>query len=197
LSDGPRAGAATADGSERAGDAPIGRGDGAQSQTEGSSRRPRDWLREQRRLPRRRLIPAAAAAIVLFLGFSVLLARYLTTENTERDDVLAVLRAQAAGDANGVIERISGCRTRPSCVAQARQNALSLRRSGSVKILSLTSHTAYSLTGATAPTRVAWTVIGRLPVVQCVTVRRTGNFLSGISVALIAVSAAIPNEGDC
>ena len=39
--------------------------------------------------------------------------------------------------------------------------------------------------------------IGRLPVVQCVEVRRTGNFLKGIDVALLAVSAPIPNEGYC
>jgi hypothetical protein len=154
-------------------------------------------LREQRKPPRRRLIAAAAIGVVLFLGLSVLLARYLAVENTERDDVLAVLRAQAAGDAGGVIARISGCRPRPGCVAQARQNAVRMRRPGSVKILSLTSHTAYSLIGATAPTRVAWTVIGRLPIVQCVTVKRTGNFLSGLAVTLLSVSAAIPNEADC
>jgi hypothetical protein len=160
-------------------------------------RRPRDWLREQRKLPRRRLIAAAAIGIVLFVGLSVLLARYLAVENTERDDVLAVLRAQAAGDANGVIQRVSGCAKHPGCLAQARQNATTLRRPGSVKILSLTSHTAYSLTGATAPTRVAWTVIGRLPVVQCVTVKRTGNFLTGLSIVLLSVSKPISNEGDC
>ncbi|HTA15869.1 MAG TPA: hypothetical protein VK781_13520, partial [Solirubrobacteraceae bacterium] len=76
-------------------------------------------------------------------------------------------------------------------------DAAGLRRAGSVKILSLTSHTAYSPTGATAPTRVAWTVIGRLPVVQCVVVKRTGNPLTGVSVALLSLSAPIPNEGDC
>jgi hypothetical protein len=161
------------------------------------ARRPRDWLREQRKLPRRRLILAGSVGIVLFLGLSVLLARYLAVENTERDDVLAVLRAQAAGDASSTIKRISGCDTHQGCVAQATQNAVNLRRPGSVKILSLKSHTAYSLTGHTAPTRVAWTVIGRLPVVQCVTVKRTGNFLTGISVVLLSVSKPISNEGDC
>jgi hypothetical protein len=200
LSDAPQPGLDTAGGSEQGlelgTEAPGGRAATEQARPS-AARRPRDWLREQRKLPRRRLITAAAVATVLFLVLSVLLARYLAVENTERDDVLAVLRAQAAGDANGVIERISGCAARPGCVAQARQNAVSMRRSGSVKILSLTSHSAYSLTGATAPTRVAWTVIGRLPIVQCVTVRRTGNFLSGLSVELLSVSAAIPNEGDC
>jgi hypothetical protein len=185
LSNGPQPDAATTDGIETSGgNAPA-------------TRRPRDWLREQRKLPRRRLVTVAAIGIVLFLGLSLLLARYLAVENTERDDVFAVLRAEAAGDVSGTIEHISGCVKHPGCVAQIRQNAANLRRSGPVKILSLTSHTAYALTSDTAPTRVAWTVIGRLPVVQCVSVKRTGNFLTGLSVVVLSVSKPISNEGDC
>ncbi len=33
--------------------------------------------------------------------------------------------------------------------------------------------------------------IGRLPVVQCVQVRRRGNFVAGISVALVSIGAPI------
>ena len=55
-----------------------------------------------------------------------------------------------------------------------------------MKILSLKSSTAYSLAGATGTTRLAWTVIGKLPVVQCVEVRRTGNALTGHHVTLLA-----------
>jgi hypothetical protein len=185
LSGGPQPDAATTDGIEPDGGHAL------------AARRPRDWLREQRKLTRRRLIVAAVVGIALFLCLSVLLARYLAVENTERDDVLAVLRAEAAGEASSTIKRISGCDTRPGCVAQATQNAANLRRPGSVKILSLTSHTAYAVTSDTAPTRVAWTVIGRLPVVQCVTVKRTGNFLTGLTVDLLSVSKPISNEGDC
>lgn len=160
-------------------------------------RRPRDWLREQRRLPRRRLIQIGSIALVVFLVFSVLLARYLSTENVERADIFAALRAEAAGNANGLIARLSGCRSHPGCVAQAEQNVAKLRRSGSVKILTLGSQTAYALTSASGTTRVAWTVIGRLPTVQCVSVSRKGNFLSGLSVTLTGLSAPIPNEADC
>jgi len=39
--------------------------------------------------------------------------------------------------------------------------------------------------------------LGKLPVVQCVEVRRTGNFFSGIDVQLIALSPPIGNEGIC
>jgi hypothetical protein len=40
-------------------------------------------------------------------------------------------------------------------------------------------------------------VIGTLPVVQCVDVHRTGNFLTGIHVHLIGLSAPIANNGKC
>jgi hypothetical protein len=164
---------------------------------EPAARRPRDWLREQRKLPRRKLALAGGVGLLLFLAISVLLARYLSTENVERADVLALLKAQAAGDADAMIARLAGCAQRAGCVAQQRRNAAALRRAGEVKILTLSSQTAYTLTGASGATRVAWTVIGRLPTVQCVGVRRGGNFLSGLSVTLTALSAPIPGEADC
>lgn len=135
--------------------------------------------------------------LVLFLVISAMLARFLTTENVERDDVLAVLRAEAVGDESGMLARLPGCRERPRCAGLVKADAASLRRAGSVKILSLTSATAYSLTGATGATRVAWTVIGHLPTVQCVTVKRSGSFLSGVSVALLSIGAPISSEADC
>lgn len=138
-----------------------------------------------------------AVGVVLFVAISGLLARFLSTEGAERDDVLAVLQAQAAGNVQGMLDGQAGCRHSPSCVATTRANASRLRRRGAVKILTLTSATAYTLTSATGQTRVAWTVIGKLPVVQCVEVRRTGDFLKGISVTLVSIGAPIENEADC
>lgn len=149
------------------------------------------------RLSRAKRLALIVGALMLFLAISGLLARFLSTENAERDDVLALLQAEVSGSEQGMLSQLSRCRSSPACVASVKLNAAALRRPGSVKILSLTSRTAYSLTGATAPTRVAWTVIGRLPVVQCVTVERTGNALTGISVALVALSRPISNEADC
>jgi hypothetical protein len=154
---------------------------------------PKRWAR----LPRGRRLALLALGVVLFLAISGLLARFLSTENAERDDLLALLQAEISGNEEGMLSQLSGCRASPVCVASVKANATALRRSGSVKILSLTSHTAYSLTGATAPTRVAWTVIGHLPTVQCVKVKRTGNFLTGVSVALLSLSRPISNEWDC
>jgi len=140
-----------------------------------------------------------SVGVVLFLAISGLLARFLSVENAERDDDLALIEAQAKGSANGMLDLLHGCRLLPSCVAAVEANVHNprLRRPGSVKILQLESNTAYSFTGTTGKTRLAWTVIGTLPVVQCIEVRRSGNFLKGIKVTLLSVSAPIPNEGDC
>jgi hypothetical protein len=137
--------------------------------------------------------------VVLFVAISALLARFLSVENVERDADLALIQAQARGDVNGMLARLSGCRLSPSCVGRVREDASNprLRRAGAVKILSLKSSTAYAVGGATGKTRLAWTVIGKLPVVQCIEVRRTGNAIGGITVTLLSLSAPIPNEADC
>lgn len=148
-------------------------------------------------MSRARRILLIAIAAVLFLAISAILARFLQVENVERDDEVALLQAQAAGNVAGMLEQLSGCSANQSCVATVRANAASLRRAGDVKILKLDSPTAYALTGATGRSRVAWTVIGRNPVVQCALVRRTGNVLTGLSVSLLALSTPIPNTGVC
>lgn len=135
--------------------------------------------------------------MLVFLVLSALLARFLSAENAERSQEFTLLQAQARGDVRGMLAQLSGCRESPACVATVHADAARLRRPGAVKILSLKSRTAYSLTGAVGVTRLAWTVIGRLPVVQCVEVRRTGNPLSGIHIALLSLSAPIGNEADC
>jgi hypothetical protein len=164
-----------------------------------AARGPRAWwlgLAPRQRLVLRALL-AVGAILVLVVGG--VLARFLSVENAERADDLALIQAEAGGDAAAMLDQLSGCRQSPSCVAAVEANASNqrLRRSGAVKILNLESPTAYSLFGATGKTRLAWTVIGTLPVVQCVDVRRTGNFLAGIHVQLIGLSAPIDNEGIC
>lgn len=137
--------------------------------------------------------------LVAFLAVSLLLARFLQTENVERDEDLELIQAQAKGNAPKMLDLLAGCRQKPACVKVVRADATNPRllRKGEVKVLQLTSATAYSLTGATGQTRFAWTVIGKLPVVQCIDVRRTGSFLSGIQVHLVGLSAPIQNEADC
>jgi hypothetical protein len=142
-------------------------------------------------------IALIALGVLLFLAISGALARFLSVENVERDDAAALLQAQVRGEVDAMLDKLSGCRASRSCVAIVRSNASTLRRAGEPKILSLKSSTSYSLTGASGKTRLAWTVIGRRPVVQCLEVRRTGNALTGIHIRLLALSAPIPNAADC
>lgn len=138
-----------------------------------------------------------AAGVLTFLAISFLLARYLSTENVERDDIFSLLRAEARGDARAMLAQLDGCVRNPTCTSTVEADARRLRMPGDPKILATSSGTAYALTGSTAKTRVAWKVPGRLPVVQCVLVRRSGNFLTGLSVTLLALGPQIPGTADC
>lgn len=146
----------------------------------------------------KRLLLIALGA-VLFLVISGLLARWLSVENVERDADLELVQAQARGDAPAMLRLLDGCAQRPACVAAVNANVHNPRlvRRGAVKILDLNSATAYSISGGTGRTRLAWTVIGTLPVVQCIDVRRTGNPVSGTEVRLLSISPPIPNEAGC
>jgi hypothetical protein len=160
---------------------------------------PRAWLTAHKPRWTPKLVAIVTLGVVLLFAISGLLARWLQVENTERDDDLALVEAETRGSLSGMLDQLSGCRADPACLAQTKANAANprLRRKGEVKILQLQSPTAYSLGGATGKTRLAWTVIGKLPVVQCVDVRRTGNAISGIHVHLIGLSGPIQNEADC
>jgi hypothetical protein len=147
-------------------------------------------------MPRKRLVLIALGAVV-FLAISALLARWLTTENAERNAIYTLLRAQARGDGAAMADHIGGCAARPACETQIRDLARRLRRPGAVKILNLDSKTAHSLTGATGLTRVAWKTRGRWPVVQCVLVQRKGNPVTGTSITLLSLSAPIARTGVC
>jgi hypothetical protein len=144
---------------------------------------------------RRRLVLLAAGALA-FLAVALLLARYLTTENRERDAVYALLRDQARGDAAAMLARLDGCQAR--CRADVEANARRLARPGQVKILAYQSSTSYALGAAEGPTRVAWTIVDRqLPVVQCVQVQRTGNVLAGRGINLRRLSVPIDRLASC
>lgn len=148
-------------------------------------------------MSRRSRIALICTAVVVVAGISVLLARWLSLENTERDAVLAVLRAQARGDVSAMLTRLDGCRSDPACLASVRSDAQQLHGTGAVKILAYDSKTSYALSSTTGRTRVAWKLPGRLPNVQCVLVRRSGNALTGLSVSLRALSEPIPLQSDC
>ncbi len=137
-----------------------------------------------------------AGGVIVFLVISGLLARWLSLENVERDDVLVVLQDEARGDAKAMLAQLHGCDRycRANVIADARQ----LKRPGNVQILAYQSHTAYALSTTTAYTRVAWkSSLGRFPVVQCVKVERQGNAVTGLAIRLLTLSVPIPDTADC
>jgi hypothetical protein len=149
------------------------------------------------RASRRARIALAAVGVLLFLAISGVLARFFSAENVEHDHEAALMQAEARGDAQGMLAQLTGCRSSAACTATVRADAASLRRAGVVEVLSTQSTTNHSLTSSVGETRVAWKVPGRYPVVQCVRVRRSGNFLTGISVALLRVGPRIGDTSDC
>ena len=147
-------------------------------------------------MPRR--LALIVAAVLAFLAVSFLLARWLTTENDERNAIYAVLAAQARGDAPAMLARLDGCGRDPACALLQRGNAARLRRPGKVRIVRLDSDTAYALGSSRGPTRVVWAVLGHgITVVQCVDVRRGGSALAGRSVTLARLSAPIRHDAAC
>jgi hypothetical protein len=136
-----------------------------------------------------------AFGVIVFLGISALLARWLSVENVERHDIGLLLAAEAHGDGHAMLAQLRRCDAR--CAAIVLADARRLKRAGNVQILAYQSQTAYSLTSTTGDTRVAWkSSRGGLPVVQCVRVERRGNAISGLTVALLGIFS-IGDTADC
>ena len=145
---------------------------------------------------RARVYIAIGFAAFLFLGLSGLLARALTGSGTERSQVLELVRAQARGDADAVLEALPECREQPACVMLMRDRTAELRHDGPVEILTYDPSVRVALTNRTGVGRVAWRAGDSGPVVQCVRVRREGP-LTGAGVELVAISAPIGSEEGC
>lgn len=136
-----------------------------------------------------------ALAVVVFLGISFLVARWLYVDTVERDQVEALLAAQLAGDADAVVDALD-CPD-AACTTLARANARRLRGAGGLEIVRYDAPTSHAIASQTAPARVVWQSPGRLPVVQCVLVQREGTALTGASVTLQRLSAPIGPESSC
>ena len=137
------------------------------------------------------LLLGAAAFVVV----SLLVARWLLADGTERGEVEALLRAQARGDVAAMARRLEGCDA--ACRTELEGLARRLRRDGQVEIVRYDSRTSHAIAEKTGPTRVVWTAPGTLPTVQCVLVRRTGTALSGPRVTLLRLSAPIGRQDAC
>jgi hypothetical protein len=152
-------------------------------------------VRRRRPSTRAVAIGVAVTLVVLVAGFFA--ARFLTTENRERDAIFALLQREAAGDAPGVLRELHGCD--PACAAKVRAFLPRVSGTGAVKIARLDSGTSYSLGTATGTSRVVWVHgVESRPIVQCVLVRRHGGPLTERSVSLLRLSAPLAdNEDSC
>jgi hypothetical protein len=139
---------------------------------------------------------AIGFVVFVFLGISALLARGLTGAGNERSQVLDVLRAQAAGEADTVLAKLPACRAQPACAQVTRDRVAELARPGEVQILRYTPSVQIALTRQVGTGRVVWRAGTSRPVVQCVRVRRDGP-LTGADVELLAISAPIGGEESC
>ncbi|MCZ4492210.1 MAG: hypothetical protein JWP53_1141 [Conexibacter sp.] len=146
---------------------------------------------------RRRLLTIAVPLLVVFLAVSFVAARFLTTENRERDALFALVQREAAGDAPGVLKRLQACDA--ACAAKVRGFLPRVTGPGKVKIARLDSKTAYSLGTSEGWSRIVWVRgVDGVPVVQCVRVRRQGSPLTGRSVSLLRLTAPLAdNEDSC
>jgi hypothetical protein len=142
------------------------------------------------------LITAIAFGTFVFLGISFLLARALTGSGAERTRVLDVVRAQARGDADAVLEQLPACAAEPACVRVTRERVAELKRPGEVEILTYRPSVRVTMTRRSGTGRVAWRAGGSLPVVQCVKARREGP-LTGGGVELLALSNPIALDAPC
>jgi len=147
---------------------------------------------------RRRRLLLLALAVVVFVLISALLARVLSANGAERAAVIEVLNAQARGDASAVRGLIAHCAAGSPCQAQMSGVVARVRRPGRVLVLGYEASSGFSLGGTSGVARVAWRTDQAVkPVVQCVTVQRTGNPVTGLGIELMALSAPIGNETSC
>ncbi len=146
---------------------------------------------------RRLYIVGIVVGVLLFLAISALLARVFSVDDAERSAITSLVQTEAQGNASGVIARIDGCAQDAACRARAVVDAAALKHRGSISILRLDPSAGFSLTSTLGTARVAWSVGGSLPIVQCVRVRRAGNALSGLEVQLLSVSPKLAGDATC
>ena len=135
--------------------------------------------------------------LLLFLAVSLGLARVLSANGAEQSAIVALLRAQARGDADAMLAQLQGCAERPACVADARATAARLRGPGRLVLVRLDASTSFSLGGHDGVARVVWKTPSRTTVVQCVDVHRGGDVIGGLSIELRALSRPIGHQAPC
>ncbi len=138
-----------------------------------------------------------AAAVVVFLALSILVGRFLGAATSVRDEATGIIKQQAGGDAIAVVRRISGCHTDSACIRRTVHQVRLLRTPGRVRIVRVDGVSSVGLGSRTDTVRVVWKAGRRLPTVQCVRVRRSGNPVTGYDVAVLSLGPVIGREAAC
>lgn len=143
-------------------------------------------------------IALTVSAVVLFLLASGIVARVLAAQGAERTLLEQSIAAQAAGDSKSAAGLIADCASGSPCAQAVSGIVAKVKAPGlRAKILQIQPGTRISPGGDVGVARIAWRIDGRLPVVECVVVERTGNAVSGFEVRLNALSKPIQREGHC
>ncbi|MCX6393965.1 MAG: hypothetical protein NTY57_03820 [Solirubrobacterales bacterium] len=138
------------------------------------------------------------AGVVAFIVISLGVGRMLGARDSERVLVEQIIRAQAKGDTAALIKDLPDCGAGTKCNKQI--TALVKRVQGptlTLETLQITRGAGFGAGGATGVARIAWHLGKRLPVVQCLGIKRTGNVISGFAIHLTSVSNPIAREGAC
>lgn len=139
-----------------------------------------------------------ASAAIAFIAASLGLARVLSARAAERTTLEQLIADEAAGRAPRVADAIGGCPRGSECAAKVEAMVGKVAApEAPLKILQISQGTPVSPGGGTGVARIAWRTDGRLPVVQCVVVSRTGDVVSGFELRVLAVSKPIEQEGTC
>ncbi len=138
---------------------------------------------------------ALVTGALAFVAVALVVGRWLQADNVERAKVERLLEAQVEGNVEGMLRELEECDD--ACRDSAVVLSTKMRAPGAFEIVRYDSTTSHALRAATGPARVVWRVADGLPTVQCVTVRRTGDVLSGFRVTLRRLSAPIAREGAC
>jgi hypothetical protein len=143
------------------------------------------------------LLALVFTGVVVFLLVSALLARAFSADSAERSAITSVVQAEARGDTAAVIDRFNGCAASRACRARVGADVAALHHAGAVAVIQVQTSAGFSLTGSRGTARVAWSIGGSLPIVQCVRVHRVGNVFSGLRIELLALSRRIASDAAC
>ncbi|MFN8130022.1 MAG: hypothetical protein U0R70_00575 [Solirubrobacteraceae bacterium] len=142
-------------------------------------------------------IAVIAFAVLAFVVVSFVLARVLTAGNAERSAAIDVVQDEARGSTAAVAGAIDGCDADAACTARVARVVHRVRRPGKVEILRVDGTGGLEPFGRTTVARVAWKAGDTLPVVQCVSLKRSGDPLTGFEVTVTGVSPPIGRQASC